>query len=276
MFRIVFLAALILSPLWVSNAAPLDLDELTDDWLADMGAAILLDAPSPARVPGSVGNYGSGTIRSVNPSVATSAPAGSSSINATRIFSGPTDYPPDDFAAYGIVAFPGAAISQERNRYIMICEAYVAIVPNAMDVITPLSEQMVTVWPVNSDQLGNELTLESSQPCDRAVSSYDTQAGGMALRDAMRTGVNIGVDRGPYLLAWSPGRHRGTQDAAVLRLNMSYVETYAQATDVFRRWVRDIEERPELWNNGWSIDSIRLIIRNWADDIGADIAGIGG
>lgn len=276
MFRILFLAALILSPLRVSNAAPLDLDELTDDWLSDMGAAILLDAPSPTRIPGSVGGSGVRTIGPWSPSVAASAPPSSSSINATRIFSGPNNYPPDDFAAYGIVAFPGAAIPQDRDRYIMICEAYVAVVPNAMDVITPLSEQMVTVWPVSSDALGDELTLESDAPCDRAVSSYSTQAGGMALRDAMRTGVNIGVDRGPYLLAWSPGQHRGTPDAAVLRVNMSYVDSYAQATDVFRRWVRDIEERPELWNNGWSIDSIRLIIRNWADDIGADIAGIGG
>jgi hypothetical protein len=50
---------------------------------------------------------------------------------ASRLFAGPDQYPPEEFAAYGILAFRSRASSQDRARHLMICEAYAATLPHA-------------------------------------------------------------------------------------------------------------------------------------------------
>lgn len=193
-------------------------------------------------------------------------------IRATRIFSGPSQYPPTDFAAYGVVAFPDLATPSDQSRYVMICEAYMATLPNASEVHTSRMDQMVTVWPVKTDTLGDKLTLEPpSNPCEEAVNSYGELVGKRDIALAEQAGADLGDGRGPFLLAWSPGNSHGTRVASVLRADMSSVTTHDQAKRIFRRWVSDIEENPELWNRGWNIERVRTVLRIWADDMGERI-----
>ncbi|UXU75045.1 MULTISPECIES: hypothetical protein [unclassified Paracoccus (in: a-proteobacteria)] len=214
--------------------------------------------------------------------MATSAPPPTSSpppmtgtdggLRASRIFAGPGQYPPQDFAAYGIVAFPGLATSADRPRHLMICEAYVANLPNADALDIPAAEQMVTVWPVAQDSLAQELTRTGGiAPCPAAVDGYNQMLGLRALRLAERAGARPGDRRGPFLLAWSPGRQHGQDGAHVLIADLSHVNTPDQAAAAFRRWARDIEGQPELWQRGWDMERLRLSLRNWADDLGARI-----
>jgi hypothetical protein len=65
---------------------------------------------------------------------------------ATSVFVEPHDYPPREYGAYGIVAFPSAPTSNTRSRFIRVCEAYVATLPPASTATVPLDRQMVTVW----------------------------------------------------------------------------------------------------------------------------------
>jgi hypothetical protein len=44
----------------------------------------------------------------------------------SRMFAGPNQYPPTQFRAYGIVAFPGLSASDDKSRYDMICDAYIS------------------------------------------------------------------------------------------------------------------------------------------------------
>lgn len=193
-------------------------------------------------------------------------------LRATRIFSGPSQYPPSEFAAYGIVAFPSLATSSDRDRHIMICEAYVATLPSASEVARPPSEQMVTVWPVETDELGRRLTLLSpSETCSEAVGSYNQLMSQRALRLAERTEPGVGRGRGPFLLAWSPGEQHGSVGAHILHVDMSRVETEAQAKEVIYRWARDIETNPELWRRGWDLEKVRIALQAWSDDIGGRV-----
>lgn len=190
-------------------------------------------------------------------------------IRATRLFAGPSQYPPQDFAAYGIVAFPGRAATFDRDRHVMICEAYVASLPDAASVSTPTAEQMVTIWPMRDND--EALRLVEEQPatlCEDAVRGYNLTISQRALRAAARNDASIGTGRGPYLLAWSPGGLLGQTGAQVLGVDMSRIESYEQASAVFRGWTRDIESNPDLWRRGWNIEAVRLALRRWSDDMG--------
>ena len=75
----------------------------------------------------------------------------SASVIPSRFFAGPNQYPPREFAAYGILAFRSRPSSYNRDRYSMICEAYATALPHASELAVPRGKQMVTVWPLNSD-----------------------------------------------------------------------------------------------------------------------------
>ena len=69
---------------------------------------------------------------------------------ATRIFSHPRQYPPHEFGAYAIVAFKSGADSSDRDRYIMICEAYMSAIPDSSLSDLPKENQLATVWPLRA------------------------------------------------------------------------------------------------------------------------------
>ncbi|MEX2644398.1 MAG: PRC-barrel domain-containing protein [Acetobacterales bacterium] len=186
-------------------------------------------------------------------------------ITASRAFLGPHDIPPREFAAYGIVAFPQGAVDDTRDRHRMICEAYIASLPASSELGIPDKDQMVTVWPVVAEEVAVELA--SRADCAVAVDRYHLVTALTALRQAAFTGMDISGD-GPYLLAWAPPDTKGEPDALVLRADLSDVTTARQALDIFRDWRREIEQKPELWRGGWSMQTLRLTLRLWADKYG--------
>ena len=76
---------------------------------------------------------------------------------ASRIFAGPGQYPPEAFAAYAVVAFHTRATSRDRDRYMMVCEAYVSAIPHAGELELPPDQQLATVWPVTDDAVADEI-----------------------------------------------------------------------------------------------------------------------
>lgn len=85
----------------------------------------------------------------------------SSGVKASRIFAGPGQYPPAEFAAYGIVAFRTLAAPDDRAHYELICEAYVRSLLHVSELDVPPAEQMVTVWPVDSDAVAYRINEAS-------------------------------------------------------------------------------------------------------------------
>lgn len=209
-----------------------------------------------------------------------------SEVNASRIFAGSEQYPPEDFKAFGIVAFPSRASESTRSRHLMICNAYISTLlhTNEMPDIQR-SSQMVTVWPIQKDSVANVLNQNpvGRNTCEGAVDNYGLRAAQKAIKEAKfadekqslvgnLTGLST-TSRGPFLLAWSPAKSKGNRSALVLFLNLSSVTQYDQAREIFQRWAQKIEKKPELWSNGWDWDSVIHEIRLWVDDTGVNILG---
>jgi outer membrane protein OmpA-like peptidoglycan-associated protein len=197
-------------------------------------------------------------------------------ILASRLFAGPTQYPPNDFAAYGIVAFKTRATPDDNPRYEMICDAYVAGLLHFTDVKVPLKKQMVTVWPIESDGQAtriNKMTRESL--CPEAVRHYGLPISLEAIESARRSNVRFD-DAGPFLLAWSPSETKGQPDALVLVSDLSDVTNSEQAKQIFFDWFSKIQENPELWRPGWDIAKLKVTIRLWADKYGEKLLRVVG
>jgi hypothetical protein len=195
-------------------------------------------------------------------------------VRASRLFTGPDEYPPDKFAAYGILAFRSRASLHDRDRHLMICEAYIAGLPHSSELALldiHLHDQMVTVWPVDSDSSAEKLNHMSRKgTCEIAVESYGLTIARAALFHAERAGMAIsGI--GPFLLAWSPSTDKGKPDALVLVADLSNVTTYRQAQEILLRWSRDIEQDPRLWRKGWDLERVRREIQLWVDAYGSSI-----
>lgn len=70
---------------------------------------------------------------------------GTSIVTTSRIFAGPNQYPPKEFAAYGILAFRSRSSSYDRDRHLMICNAYVTTLPHGSELKVASSKQMDSV-----------------------------------------------------------------------------------------------------------------------------------
>jgi len=211
-------------------------------------------------------------------------------VTPSRKFTGPGQYPPENFLAYGILAFPQRATPDSRQRHLMICDAYVSALPHSTELKgVPFSEQMVTVWPIENDELATRIDMYTprNEVCEIAVDHYGLVVAKSALNDVANAkavekdlirGDSLDftdLTQGPYLLGWAPGNKKGDSDALVLVVDLTRVNLPEHAKAIFLRWIREIEQDPSLWSNGWDIPALRLRLRLWADDIGDSVvAGI--
>jgi hypothetical protein len=189
----------------------------------------------------------------------------------SRMFAGPTQYPPRQFKAYGIMVFNTLATARDKARYDMICDAYVSSLLHYKQVNAPLDQQMVTVWPIDKDDEATQIEATTREKvCARAVPRYGLSIAQDAIESAKKNKAILN-GRGPYLLAWAPGAKKGDSDALVLVSNLSNVVNIEDAKTVFTRWAVEIQENPDLWNKGWDVDKLAVLVRFWADRYGSDI-----
>lgn len=193
---------------------------------------------------------------------------------SSRRFSGPAQYPPQDFLGYAVVVSPSMPTEFDRLRFQIICEAYAASMLPVTSVSEPESDQFVTVWPVLSAGIADELNQFGqnaiSRVCDTAVGSYDQVSALSSLRAAERAGFQLD-DRGPFVFGWLPSAGVGDEDSLILTMDLSRVESYAQAHALFIGWRRDVETSPELLRQGFAPEIIRRRIQRWADSFGPGI-----
>ena len=114
----------------------------------------------------------------------------------SRMFAGPNKYPPRQFRAYAIVAFKNRPIGKDKERYSMICGAYVANLLHYTEVKAPIEDQMVTVWPIESDALADQINREArDKVCADAVPNYGLSISLQAIRDAQTAVLNSKGDK---------------------------------------------------------------------------------
>lgn len=201
---------------------------------------------------------------------------------ATRIFAGPRAFPPEDFAAYAVVVFKSAPLASDRDRWIEICKGYHAALLAPAEVDVPRDQQLVTIWPVVDDPTGWQLMLrprsEQAGTCAEAVDGYGLPVALRALGDARASRRlsdadrrAIQVNRGPFVFAWNPADSMGAEDALILRMDLSDIDSAEWARARFEAWRDEIEARQDLWLDGWNEPALTELVGIWADRWGEAI-----
>ena len=186
-------------------------------------------------------------------------------LRPVRAFLPAGSIPPPGVGAYGVVAFSALPTDASRERLKKVCASYLATLPSqaAIPASIPLRDQMITFWPVQ----GNPAP---SPDCDWLLDNYDLFGGTSAIQDAESQGQDLS-GRGPFLIGWSPSTARGVKDAVVLVVDLSPFESQASFDGQFAFWRREIVENPSVWRGGFSLEGLRLAVRDWADRNGSNI-----
>jgi hypothetical protein len=126
---------------------------------------------------------------------------------------------------------------------------------------------MITYWPLEE----RKLAAIARGDCDHLTTRYDLRSGLDAIRDADRQRRRLAERRGPLLIGWSPAQSRYERDAVVLVMDLSDLDSEASFREAFQAWRTRITEDPSLWRDGFSVDQIRLALRDFLDRYGASI-----
>lgn len=193
-------------------------------------------------------------------------PIGPARLMPVRNFIKADEVIPRGVGAYGMVAFPFLPTADTRARLLSVCRAFLSSLPTQSSVPAsiPPSELMVTFWPL----MRLDLNLAD---CNILIDNYALFSGLAAIRDAEAQGARFLGRRGPFLIGWSPAESRLRRDSVVLVIDLSPYESESSFLEVFQTWRQQIVERPELWRHGFSIDMVRLSLRDLLDRYGTSI-----
>lgn len=193
---------------------------------------------------------------------------------SSRLFAGPSQYPPQDFMAYGIVAFPARATTGDRARHMAICEGYAAALVHFTEASVPIYEQMVTIWPIDGDDRARAVNrMPRPQVCAQAVDQYGLAVAQKAIADAEMTGLKI-AGLGPFVFAWSPSASKGKSDALILHADLSYIQSDEDAKLFFTKWSDEIQNDPTVWTDTWNEPDLRTYLRRFVDEKGEQILSL--
>lgn len=206
---------------------------------------------------------GSGIVTGGGHRYGRSRPAGT--LTAVRALILPDEMPPSGVAAYGMVAFPALPLPGDRPRFGFVCEAYRStLISTEAAKAVPLDRQMITFWPVTARAEGGD-----DPECGGMIDRYDLKAGLDAIRDADTGRQQFASRRGPFLIAWSPTASRALPDAVILVIDMSNLESAESFQETFKAWRQKIVDDPKFWENGFSLEEVRLALRDALDAYGA-------
>lgn len=214
-----------------------------------------------------------GNIRKASPQ-SNSAPVGRRAVpTPTRTFAGPGQFPPTGFRGYGFVAFPARAGEFDFERHMMICQAYMNSLPTISAVRQSHKDKFVTVWPLTNRDVADKLNRqvhrsEVAAACKRAINGYDVNRAREVIRMVRQSENATFEGRGPFLFGWIPADGFGEAGKLILLLDLSRVTTYEQALTQLQSWQQRVETNPELLRDGFSIENLRRLIRDWSDQHG--------
>jgi hypothetical protein len=129
-----------------------------------------------------------------------------------------------------------------------------------------MSDRMITIWPLDDP----DARQAKADDCDFILNHYDLNASESAINDARIQHATFDGE-GPYLVGWSPSNSRGVPDKLVLVVDMSADNSQAMIDHKFLFWKNKIIENPSLWRSGWSLDGVRIAIKEFADQYGNDM-----
>ncbi|MBC7520038.1 MAG: hypothetical protein H7268_02930 [Sandarakinorhabdus sp.] len=198
---------------------------------------------------------------------------------ATRLFARSLGAIPGDFGAIAVILFPNDA-ALDQARMAQVCKAFVAVLGDATATaaVAPHRAQMVTVWPVmtdfpaaRDDVAAGHGTAAVAALCPPATAQYDFITAERVRRRVPVAAQPASGGRGPFLVAGAPARRLGDPRSPMLTYDLSGVEGQARLTRAMKLWKEQIEERPQLWSDGWDPNLFRLEVSSTVDAVGAQI-----
>ncbi|MEJ1979328.1 MAG: hypothetical protein WDN49_27735 [Acetobacteraceae bacterium] len=189
-------------------------------------------------------------------------------LKLVRVFIRGYEIPQQNLGAYGVAALRQQPTPDSKDRLLMFCRAFLTSLPpqSSLGGTVPPENQMVTFWPVDNPEAPPVL----HDDCDYLTSHYDLNGGVTAVSDASQQGHRLD-GRGPFLIGWSPSKLRGRPDEVVLILDLSLMETQDDFSESFRLWQNEIIEKPDLWRNGFTLEGLRVAVKNFSDKYGSRI-----
>jgi hypothetical protein len=248
-----------------ANACPPGYDELKVQFLTYCVKSV---APEKPNVPPATTGL---PWRSGHPFIARSppvSPAPAVRLTPVRSYLKSDQIPPPSIGAYGIVAFRARPTTASRQRLLMTCASFVSYLPrqDTIPASVPLSDYMLTVWPLDNP----DASEAKKDDCNYVIDHYDLYAADSAIADAEQQGAHFGA-AGPFLVGWSPSNTRGVKDKVVLVVDMSSFDSQDSFDHAFRFWKEKIIQDPTLWRHGFSIEGMRLAVRDFVDHYGSSI-----
>ena len=197
------------------------------------------------------------------------APAGLNDVDASRAFAASDDDFRNAFAGFGLVAFKRSPRGSLSQRAMLVCKGFLTSLSTVEDLTkagSPPDRQVVTVWPVRSasiaDDLNHPVDQTEEERCGTAIEDYDSLGAERAIEEATRlfsakdkadvaARISSSQRGGPWPLAWAPGAKKGSaeDDVLVLAFELSHIRTEEQAEQAFQGWRDAIEFDPDLWRN---------------------------
>jgi len=193
---------------------------------------------------------------------------GGSGLVPARAFLTAEQIPPADVGGYGVVALRAKPTSASGDRLQMLCRSYLATLPaqHSLPPFVEKSRQLITIWPIDAPAV----VQQGSEDCALMLDHYDLYTGQAAIADAVAQGRKLS-GRGPFLIGWAPSGSRYVRDAVVLVVDMSQLDTQSSFDEALLFWQRKIVEDPARWKSGFSLNGLRLALREFADEYGSDI-----
>jgi hypothetical protein len=188
------------------------------------------------------------------------------SLTPTREYLPARDIPPSGVGAYGLVALHAKPTTANQKKLAMVCKSFIAYFPRSKTSLASLSDQMLTIWPLDEP----EAERAKTDDCEFVLEHYDLDASAAAMNDARIQNATFDGE-GPYLIGWSPANSRGFADKLVLVVDMSADNSQISIDRKFLFWKNKIVENPTLWRGGWSLEDIRVAIKEFSDRYGEDM-----
>ncbi|WP_271025245.1 hypothetical protein [Rhizobium sp. RCAM05973] len=187
-------------------------------------------------------------------------------LHPVRAYLRESEIPPTGVRAYGVVALKSRPTPANNAKLMMVCKSFIAHFDRSEVSNAPIADQMITIWPLDDPQAEGAI----KDDCDYITQHYVLGAATTAIAYAEMQHVSLDGE-GPFLIGWSPADSRGKSDKLVLVVDMSDSTDQAMIDHDFDFWKDKIVRDPSNWRRGFSLERVRVAIRDFVNHYGSDI-----
>ena len=214
-------------------------------------------AGAPASVDGVIGSPGS--VYDIKPGAPDSIPS--------RDFLFEDALPDKGYGAYGYCLLTKRPDAHNRNRFIKVASAYLAVLEHTGEFgSVPREKLMPTYWLLRTE--ASEIAFQDMQSAESLVDFYDYSRAKVLLSSIAKND-----SEGPVLVAWQQPFEVGGDISAALVFDLSTFsdDDMERAIQI---WTSRIVKNPDFWNKGFKLVKFREEFRNFLQRYGEQVLAV--